>query len=81
MAEEVDRIIGVVLAGHDGRRGYIYHMSVAEDYRKQGIAGKLLENSLSALKAEGINRNHTDRYIIKWSGGYIIEFKDNHDIS
>ncbi|MBR1702121.1 MAG: GNAT family N-acetyltransferase [Lachnospiraceae bacterium] len=56
VAEEADRIIGVVLAGHDGRRGYIYHMSVAEDYRKQGIAGKLLENSLSVLKAEGINK-------------------------
>lgn len=56
VAEEADRIVGVVLSGHDGRRGYIYHMSVAEDYRKQGVASKLLENSLAALKQEGINK-------------------------
>ena len=56
VAEEADRIVGVVLSGHDGRRGYVYHMSVAEDCRKQGIASKLLENSLAALKEEGINK-------------------------
>ena len=56
VAEEDDRIVGVVLSGHDGRRGYVYHMSVAEDCRKQGIASKLLENSLAALKEEGINK-------------------------
>lgn len=56
VAEEADRIVGVVLSGHDGRRGYIYHMSVAEDCRKQGIAGKLLEKCLAALKGEDINK-------------------------
>lgn len=56
VAEEGDRIVGTILSGHDGRRGYIYHMSVAEDHRRQGIAGKLLENSLAALKKEGINK-------------------------
>ena len=36
VADDGDRIVGVVLSGQDGRRGYIYHMSVAEDKRKQG---------------------------------------------
>lgn len=56
VAEEAGRIVGVVLSGHDGRRGYIYHMSVAEDHRKQGIGSRLLENSLAALKREGIHK-------------------------
>ena len=56
VAEDGDRIVGIILSGHDGRRGYIYHMAVAEDHRRQGIASKLLENSLAALKAEGINK-------------------------
>ena len=56
VAEETGRIIGVILSGHDGRRGYVYHMSVAETLRKQGIASKLLEKSLAALKEEGINK-------------------------
>lgn len=56
VVEENDIIIGIVLAGHDGRRGYIYHMAVNEDYRKQGIGKQLVERSLSALREEGINK-------------------------
>lgn len=56
VAEDKEKITGIVLAGHDGRRGYIYHMSVSEDCRRQGIAGSLLEHSLDALKNEGINK-------------------------
>lgn len=36
------RIIGVILAGNDGRRGYIYHTAVHPDYRKQGVAEGLV---------------------------------------
>ena len=50
------RIAGVVLAGHDGRRGFIHHMAVAEDCRRQGIATVLLRRALEALKAEGISK-------------------------
>ena len=56
IAAEDGRIIGVALCGHDGRRGYIYHMSVAEDHRRQGIAAELLQYCLDALKKEGINK-------------------------
>lgn len=51
-----DRIIGIVLSGHDGRRGFVHHMCVSEDHRGRGIATNLLEHSLAALKAEGINK-------------------------
>lgn len=37
------KIIGTVLCGHDGRRGYIYHVMVSDAYRNQGI-GKALVN-------------------------------------
>ena len=49
-------IAGVILAGHDGRRGYIYHMCVAEAYRRQGLGSSMVERCLEALKAEGINK-------------------------
>ncbi|WP_282711458.1 GNAT family N-acetyltransferase [Lancefieldella sp. Marseille-Q7238] len=54
VAEETGVLKGVVLAGHDGRRGYIYHMAVAKAYRRQGIAAELLEHTLKALEKEGI---------------------------
>lgn len=56
VAVEDDAVVGIVLAGHDGRRGYIYHTSVAENYRKQGIGTQLLSHCEEALKREGINK-------------------------
>ena len=50
------KIIGVILTGHDGRRAIIHHMCVHPDYRRMGIAGKLVEKAEEALKKEGINK-------------------------
>lgn len=56
LADQEGKIIGVILAGHDGRRGFIHHMAVAEDCRRQHIGTRLLERALAALKQEGINK-------------------------
>ena len=56
VALENNRLAGVILSGQDGRRGYIYHMAVAEDFRRRGVATALLDRCLDALKAEGINK-------------------------
>lgn len=56
VSEENSVLTGVILAGNDGRRGYIYHMSVSEAYRRQGIGTKLVDTCLSALEKEGINK-------------------------
>lgn len=56
VAFEDDRLAGVILAGNDGRRGYIYHMSVGEEYRRRGVGTALLDRCLEALKAEGIHK-------------------------
>ena len=49
VAEKDEKIIGVIIAGNDGRRGYIYHTAVNPDYRKQGIGKKLVDNAMRAL--------------------------------
>ena len=54
--EDNKKIIGVIMAGNDGRRGYIYHTAVDPQYRNQGIATLLVENVLSALERQGINK-------------------------
>ncbi len=56
VAVEDDKLIGTILCGHDGRRGYIYHLAVAEDYRRKGIASQLLQNACDALRKEGIHK-------------------------
>jgi len=56
VAEYDDKIIGAIMAGHDGRRGYIYHTAVLPSYRNQGIAGRLVDAAMGALEEEGIHK-------------------------
>ena len=52
------RLIGTILGGSDGRRGYIYHLAVHTNYQKQGVGRQLAQTCLQALKAEGIEKCH-----------------------
>ena len=56
VAVEGDKLAGAILAGHDGRRGFIHHTCVAADRQGQGIGAALAEKCLEALRAEGIHK-------------------------
>lgn len=56
VAVENGLIIGSVLSGHDGRRGFLYHLCVDEAYRRKSIARQLLMHVEAAMKAENINK-------------------------
>jgi len=62
-----EKIVGAVLCGHDGRRGYIHHLGVDPNYRRSGIGRQLVEKCVSALKAAGIQKCH------------LLIFQDNFD--
>lgn len=53
-----DRLIGAVLCGHDGRRGFLHHLAVVPEYRNHGVARRLIEQCLTALSNQGIRRCH-----------------------
>lgn len=50
------KFVGVILSGHDGRRGFIYHSAVLPEYRNQGIGTMLVDKALESLKAQGISK-------------------------
>jgi ribosomal protein S18 acetylase RimI-like enzyme len=58
IARDGEKVIGAVLCGHDGRRGYIHHMAVHPDHRRQGIGQQLVDLCLAALLAAGIDKCH-----------------------
>ena len=53
--EEKGRLIGVVIATHDGRKGWINRLAVDPDHRRQGHARRLITAAEEALKAQGIH--------------------------
>ena len=51
-------IVGSLLAGHDGRRGYLYHLAVKPEHRGKRLARKLVRAALSRIKSAGIRKCH-----------------------
>lgn len=58
VAWDGEQVIGAVLCGHDGRRGYLHHMAVHPAYRRQKIGGQLVDRCLEALQAIGLQKCH-----------------------
>ena len=52
--EKGGRLVGAVLCGDDGRRGYLHHLAVSPEARGRGIAAALLEHCFERLGARGI---------------------------
>ena len=48
------RLVGAVLCGHDGRRGYLHHLAVLPEYRNRGLGRQMVEACLTALGTLGI---------------------------
>lgn len=58
VAREEGRLVGAVLCGHDGRRGYVHHLAVAAERRGCGLGRELTERCMQALAAAGIEKAH-----------------------
>ncbi len=56
VAVDGDVIVGAVLCGHDGRRGYLHHLAVAKTQRQLGIGKQLVEACLADLARQGISK-------------------------
>ncbi len=53
-----DEIVGTILCGHDGRRGYLHHLAIAAGYSNRNIGKTLIDRSLAGLNRLGIRRCH-----------------------
>jgi len=51
--EADSKILGTVMAGYDGHRGWIYSLAVMPDKRSNGLGSRLLKHAESALKSLG----------------------------
>ena len=60
-----DALVGAIMCGCDGRRGYLHHLAVRSQNRQQGIGRQLVEECMNALRTTGIDKAR------------IFVFKDN----
>jgi len=60
VAEETGIIVGCVMCGHDGRRGYLQHLIVSPEQRGKGIAQKMVSLCIEHLESLGIVKTHID---------------------
>ncbi len=58
VAEDDGRLVGAALCGHDGRRGYLYHVAVAKACRGQGLGQALVRAGLDGLAGAGMTKCH-----------------------
>ena len=61
-----DQLIGTVLGGFDGRRGYVYHLAVDKNYRKKDVAKKLMNLCFESFRKMNVEKCH------------MLVFKDNY---
>jgi putative acetyltransferase len=67
------RIVGAVLCGHDGRRGYLHHLAVAQTHRKLGLGKALVEACLADLTQLGIPKCNLFLFADNTAGGAFWE--------
>lgn len=68
IARQDGRLVGAVLCGHDGRRGSINHLAVANEFRRQAIGRTLVDRCLSELKKIGVRKCNIVVFIDNVSG-------------
>lgn len=53
VALEGDRVVGTVVIGSDGYRGWIFYLAVASSHRHRGVARMLLDEAERRLAGQG----------------------------
>ena len=76
VVQDGDSVVGAILCGHDGRRGFIHHLAVHPDYRRQWIGSQLVNRCLDELETVGIQKCHLLIFHKNESG---IAFWQNED--
>lgn len=74
------RIVGAVIGGYDGVRGWLYHLAVAPEFRRRGFASQLVRAVEAALRALGCSKinlqvRDTNREVVAFyrALGYAVE--------
>jgi ribosomal protein S18 acetylase RimI-like enzyme len=71
VAEINSVIVGTIMAGYDGHRGWLYTVAVNPDYQRQGIGSKLVRHAEKLLIAMGCLKINLQ---VRVSNAEVVEF-------
>lgn len=71
VALEQNRVVGSVMAGYDGHRGWINRMAVLKSHRARGIGALLMREAERRLAALGCGKINLQ---VRASNGAVIDF-------
>ncbi|GAB7228304.1 GNAT family N-acetyltransferase [Vibrio rotiferianus] len=58
VAVSANEIVGAVLVGTDGRRGYLQHLAVCSNFRGKNLGRELVSQAINALANVGVPKTH-----------------------
>ena len=50
------QLVGTVMVGHDGHRGWVYYLAVDPDFQGQGVGYRLIEHVEHSARQQGLDR-------------------------
>lgn len=53
-----EKIIGVVMGGFDGRRGYVHHLAIDPKYQKKGFGKMLVDELMKKFREKKVHKVH-----------------------
>jgi ribosomal protein S18 acetylase RimI-like enzyme len=71
VAHDNGRVVGSVMAGYDGHRGWIYAVAVLNSYQRQGIGTALVREAESRLASLGCNKINLQ---VRAANAAVVEF-------
>jgi ribosomal protein S18 acetylase RimI-like enzyme len=66
-----DRVVATVLAGFDGFRGWVYHLAVAPEHRRQGFGRAMMQEVEARLRLLGCPKLNLQ---VRTTNAEVIEF-------
>ena len=80
VAEIDSAIVGTIMAGYDGHRGWLYTVAVSPQYRRLGIGSQLVRHAESAVIAQGcpkinlqVRADNAEVVMFYEKLGYVVE--------
>ncbi len=69
-----NEVIGSVMAGYDGHRGWLYYLAVLPEYRRKGYGRQLVEKAVSELRKLGCLKVNLQ---VRANNASVVEFYEH----